>query len=254
MAKTEIFAVFNKAKTSHRSSQYYTVTIPVKIISNGQSICSLEANWLEHMTEHFRKGSTLVNAIFSLGMVNDSSQGMTDGIFIFEDLSVEDSKSIQGYDAIVVEQWTVLEVSRREIHLFKSFMLPLLRITYFLVGFLFSTVIQLSFLKLWWWEEKLKVPSNTHTHGACRTNTASIQCMVCLGPELDSGFGLHERKRSSYPRAPLSSGLAIRFLGIPLFPHILAIQEGFLALSAVFAGVWGSSCGKELEDSPLPSV
>ncbi|XP_044305297.1 raftlin [Varanus komodoensis] len=129
--ETEIFAVFNKAKTSHRSSQYYTVTIPVKIISNGQSICSLEANWLEHMTEHFRKGSTLVNAIFSLGMVNDSSQGMTDGIFIFEDLSVEDSKSIQGYDAIVVEQWTVLEVSRREIHLFKSFMLPLLRITYF---------------------------------------------------------------------------------------------------------------------------
>ncbi|KAF7238280.1 Raftlin, partial [Varanus komodoensis] len=101
--ETEIFAVFNKAKTSHRSSQYYTVTIPVKIISNGQSICSLEANWLEHMTEHFRKGSTLVNAIFSLGM------GMTDGIFIFEDLSVEDSKSIQGYDAIVVEQWTVLE-------------------------------------------------------------------------------------------------------------------------------------------------
>ncbi|XP_062984623.1 raftlin [Elgaria multicarinata webbii] len=109
LQETEIFAVFNKPKTSHRSSQYYTVTIPVRIINNGQSICSLEASWLEHMTDHFRKGSTLVNAIFSLGMVNDSFQGMTDGIFIFEELSVEDSKSIQGYDAIVVEQWTVLE-------------------------------------------------------------------------------------------------------------------------------------------------
>ncbi|XP_061442933.1 raftlin isoform X1 [Rhineura floridana] len=109
LQETEIFAVFNKPNTLQRSSQYYTVTIPVRIASNGQSICSLEANWLEHMTDHFRKGSTLVNAIFSLGMVNDSFQGTTDGMFIFEDLSVEDSKSIQGYDAIVVEQWTVLD-------------------------------------------------------------------------------------------------------------------------------------------------
>lgn len=33
-----------------------------------------------------------------------------DGIFLFEDVSVEDSKNVQGYDAIVVEQWTVLKV------------------------------------------------------------------------------------------------------------------------------------------------
>ncbi|XP_078233375.1 raftlin isoform X2 [Pogona vitticeps] len=109
LQETEIFAVFNKPKTLQRTSQYYTVTIPVRVISNGQSLCSLEANWLEHMTDHFRKGSTLVNAVFSLGTVNDSFQGMTDGLFIFEELSVDDSKNIQGYDAIVVEQWTVLE-------------------------------------------------------------------------------------------------------------------------------------------------
>ncbi|XP_066484318.1 raftlin [Tiliqua scincoides] len=108
----EIFAIFNKPKSLQRSSQYYTVTIPMRIFSNGQGICGVEANWLEHMTDHFRKGSTLVNAIFGLGMVNDSFQDVTDGMFIFEDLSVEDSKSIQGYDAIVVEQWTVLEGAR----------------------------------------------------------------------------------------------------------------------------------------------
>ncbi|XP_053265651.1 raftlin isoform X1 [Podarcis raffonei] len=112
LQETEIFAVYNKPKALQRSSQYYSLTIPVKITSDGQSICSLEANWLEHMTDHFRKGSTLVNAIFSLGMINDSFQGMTDGVFIFEDISVEDNKSIQGYDAIVVEQWTVLEGAR----------------------------------------------------------------------------------------------------------------------------------------------
>ncbi|ETE62721.1 Raftlin, partial [Ophiophagus hannah] len=36
-------------------------------------------------------------------------QGMTDGMFIFEDPSVDDSRSVQGYDAIVVEQWTILD-------------------------------------------------------------------------------------------------------------------------------------------------
>ncbi|XP_053119699.1 raftlin [Hemicordylus capensis] len=110
--ESEIFALFNKPKNLQRSSHYYIITIPMRIFSNGQSISSLEANWLEHMTDHFRKGSTLVNAFFSLGMVNDSFQGTTDGMFIFEDLSVEDSKIIHGYDAIVVEQWTVLEGAR----------------------------------------------------------------------------------------------------------------------------------------------
>lgn len=33
-----------------------------------------------------------------------------DGVFLFEDVAVEDNKTTQGYDAIVVEQWTVLKV------------------------------------------------------------------------------------------------------------------------------------------------
>uniref|UniRef100_A0A8C4UWY1 Raftlin, lipid raft linker 1 n=1 Tax=Falco tinnunculus TaxID=100819 RepID=A0A8C4UWY1_FALTI len=107
--KAEIFALFNKPKTPQRCSQYYTVTIPMKISRNGQTVNSLEANWLEHMTDHFRKGGSLVNAIFSLGMVNDSLYGTMDGVFLFEDVAVEDSKTVQGYDAIVVEQWTVLK-------------------------------------------------------------------------------------------------------------------------------------------------
>ncbi|XP_042658057.1 raftlin [Tyto alba] len=107
--KAEIFALFNKPKTPQRCSQYYTVTIPMRISRNGQTVNSLEANWLEHMTDHFRKGGSLVNAIFSLGMVNDSLHGTMDGVFLFEDVAVEDSKSMQSYDAIVVEQWTVLK-------------------------------------------------------------------------------------------------------------------------------------------------
>lgn len=39
----------------------------------------------------------------------DSLHGTMDGVFLFEDVAVEDSKTTQGY-AIVVEQWTVLKV------------------------------------------------------------------------------------------------------------------------------------------------
>ncbi|EHB10489.1 Raftlin, partial [Heterocephalus glaber] len=107
--KMEIFALFNKPKNHEKCRQYYPVTIPLRISRNGQTVSSLDANWLEHMSDHFRKGGVLVNAVFHLGMAHDSFHGLTDGVFIFEAVSTEDSKTIQGYDAIVVEQWTVLE-------------------------------------------------------------------------------------------------------------------------------------------------
>ncbi|ELV09809.1 raftlin isoform X2 [Tupaia chinensis] len=107
--KMEILALFNKPKSHQKYRQYYPVTIPLRISKNGQTVSGLDANWLEHMSDHFRKGGMLVNAVFYLGMVNDSLHGLTDGVFIFEAISTEDEKTIQGYDAIVVEQWTVLD-------------------------------------------------------------------------------------------------------------------------------------------------
>uniref|UniRef100_A0A8C0XKN8 Raftlin n=1 Tax=Castor canadensis TaxID=51338 RepID=A0A8C0XKN8_CASCN len=107
--KMEIFALFNRPKSHQKCRQYYPVSIPLRVSRNGQTVSSLDANWLEHMSDHFRKGGMLVNAVFHLGMVNDSFHGLTDGVFIFEAVSTEDSKTMQGYDAIVVEQWTVLE-------------------------------------------------------------------------------------------------------------------------------------------------
>ncbi|XP_066207389.1 raftlin isoform X1 [Saccopteryx leptura] len=107
--KMEIFALFNKPKSHQECQQYYPVTIPLRVSTNDQTVSSLDANWLEHMSDHFRKGGVLVNAIFYLGLVNDSLHSLTDGVFIFEAVSTEDSKTRQGYDAIVVEQWTVLE-------------------------------------------------------------------------------------------------------------------------------------------------
>ncbi|XP_036023643.1 raftlin isoform X2 [Onychomys torridus] len=111
--KMEIFAFFNRPKSQQKCRQYYPVTIPLQVSRNGQTVSSLDASWLEHMSDHFRKGGVLVNAVFHLGMANDSFYGLTDGVFIFEAVSTEDSKTTQGYDAIVVEQWTVLEFQWR---------------------------------------------------------------------------------------------------------------------------------------------
>lgn len=109
LGKMEILALFNRPKSHQECRQYYPVTIPLRVSTNGQTVSGLDANWLEHMSEHFRKGGVLVNAVFYLGMVNDSLHSLTDGVFIFEAVSTEDSKTMPGYDAIVVEQWTVLE-------------------------------------------------------------------------------------------------------------------------------------------------
>lgn len=66
----EIFALFNKPKSHQECRQYYSVTIPLRVSTNGQAVSGLDANWLEHMSDHFRKGGVLVNAIFYLGLVN----------------------------------------------------------------------------------------------------------------------------------------------------------------------------------------
>ncbi|OCT74138.1 hypothetical protein XELAEV_180331015mg, partial [Xenopus laevis] len=67
---SEVLAIFNKPLTHKQYRKYYTVNIPMKISKDGNSVNGLEANWLEYMTDHFRKGCSLVNAVFYLGMVN----------------------------------------------------------------------------------------------------------------------------------------------------------------------------------------
>lgn len=66
----EIFAFFNRPKSQQKCRQYYPVTIPLQVSKNGHTVSSLDASWLEHMSDHFRKGGVLVNAVFQLGMAN----------------------------------------------------------------------------------------------------------------------------------------------------------------------------------------
>ncbi|XP_041041024.1 raftlin-like isoform X2 [Carcharodon carcharias] len=103
--ENEVFLLFNKSQANQKSYKYYTTTIPLKICKKGQDINSIEANWLEHMTQHFTKGALLVDALICLGTPTDSVPKSVDGLFIFEGISEDKCES---YDAIVVEQWTVI--------------------------------------------------------------------------------------------------------------------------------------------------
>lgn len=66
----EIFAFFNRPKSQQKCRHYYPITIPLQVSKNGQTVSSLDASWLEHMSDHFRKGGVLVNAVFQLAMAN----------------------------------------------------------------------------------------------------------------------------------------------------------------------------------------
>ncbi|XP_038653742.1 raftlin-like [Scyliorhinus canicula] len=103
--ENEVFLLFNKSQENQRPYKYYTATIPLKICKKGQDINSIEANWLQHMTQHFTKGALLVDALICLGTPTDSVPKSVDGLLIFEGVSEEKCES---YDAIVVEQWTVI--------------------------------------------------------------------------------------------------------------------------------------------------
>ncbi|XP_067862125.1 raftlin-like [Heptranchias perlo] len=103
--ENEVFLLFNKPQENQKSYKYYTATIPLKICKKGQDINSIEADWLEHMTQHFTKGALLVDALICLGTPTDSIPKSVDGLFIFEGVSEDKCET---YDAIVVEQWTVI--------------------------------------------------------------------------------------------------------------------------------------------------
>ncbi|XP_069051165.1 raftlin [Lepisosteus oculatus] len=105
----QTYALFNHPHAGQNSLKFYSVKVPLKILKKDNSVCSVEANWLDHMTQHFTSGASLVDGYFHLGADNDSLSKSVEGVFIFQDCSEGDSSEAQAYDAIVVEQWTVFE-------------------------------------------------------------------------------------------------------------------------------------------------
>uniref|UniRef100_A0A671RL00 Raftlin, lipid raft linker 1a n=1 Tax=Sinocyclocheilus anshuiensis TaxID=1608454 RepID=A0A671RL00_9TELE len=96
-------------QTSSGQLKYYTVKVPLRVQPQGEGICTLEANWLDHMTQHFNNGASLVDGYFQLASDDDVLIKTVDSVFVFQEGVESDTNAAAAYDAIVVEQWTIID-------------------------------------------------------------------------------------------------------------------------------------------------
>lgn len=106
----ELLALFNHPPVREGQAKYYTVKVPLKVQNRDEGVKGVEANWLDHMTQHFNNGASLVDGYFHLGGDNDLLPMSVESVFIFQEATEgEPSAPAPAYDAIVVEQWTVID-------------------------------------------------------------------------------------------------------------------------------------------------
>ncbi|KAM6935927.1 raftlin [Lycodopsis pacificus] len=105
----ELLALYNHPPAREGQMKYYTVKVPLRVQNCDEGVKGVEANWLDHMTQHFNNGASLVDGYFHLGNGNDMLPKSVESVFIFQEASeVEPNAATPTYDAIVVEQWTVI--------------------------------------------------------------------------------------------------------------------------------------------------
>ncbi|XP_016319869.1 raftlin-like isoform X2 [Sinocyclocheilus anshuiensis] len=105
----ELFGLFNYPGRREGQLKYYTVKVPLRVQPQGEGICTLEANWLDHMTQHFNNGASLVDGYFQLASDDDVLIKTVDSVFVFQEGVESDTNAAAAYDAIVVEQWTIID-------------------------------------------------------------------------------------------------------------------------------------------------
>ncbi|XP_059424500.1 raftlin-like isoform X3 [Carassius carassius] len=105
----ELFGLFNYPGRREGQLKYYTVKVPLRVQPQGEGICTMEANWLDHMTQHFNNGASLVDGYFQLTRDNDFLVKTVDSVFVFQEGMESDTNAAAAYDAIVVEQWTIVD-------------------------------------------------------------------------------------------------------------------------------------------------
>ncbi|XP_060684001.1 raftlin-2 isoform X2 [Hemiscyllium ocellatum] len=107
----KLFAVFNVSNEDFSERSYREGNISLRVARKGQTICTLEADWLEITTSYYKSGMSLVDSfVVWETMKGDYLSKSVDGMFIYEEhhLGSFESSKIPN-DAIVVEQWTVIE-------------------------------------------------------------------------------------------------------------------------------------------------
>ncbi|KAI3360601.1 hypothetical protein L3Q82_002469 [Scortum barcoo] len=106
----ELLALYNHPPVREGQVKYYTVKVPLRVQNCDEGVKGVEANWLDHMTQHFNNGASLVDGYFHLGNVNDMLPKSVESVFIFQEgTEGEPNVATPTFDAIVVEQWTVID-------------------------------------------------------------------------------------------------------------------------------------------------
>nr|XP_046217501.1 raftlin-like [Oncorhynchus gorbuscha] len=103
----QLFALYNHTVELSSSLRFYSFRVPLGLQREAGLVTEVNAHWLDHMTQHFISGARLIDGFFHLGDDNGSGVSSVDIVFIFQSSSEETPPT--SYDAIVVEQWTIVD-------------------------------------------------------------------------------------------------------------------------------------------------
>ncbi|XP_041812013.1 raftlin [Chelmon rostratus] len=106
-ARMQLFALYNHTGELNTSLRFYSLRVPLRVQKEAGLITEVDTHWLDHMTQHFTSGAHLIDGFFQLEDDNDNGVSSVDSVFIFQGSAEETTHT--SYDAIVVEQWTVVD-------------------------------------------------------------------------------------------------------------------------------------------------
>ncbi|XP_035039292.2 raftlin [Hippoglossus stenolepis] len=106
-ARMQLFALYNHTGELNTSLRFYSLRVPLQLQKEAGLITEVDAHWLDHMTQHFTSGARLIDGFFQLGDDNETGVSSVDSVFILQSSAEETTNT--SYDAIVVEQWTVVD-------------------------------------------------------------------------------------------------------------------------------------------------
>ncbi|KAM9838285.1 raftlin [Aulostomus maculatus] len=106
-ARMQLFALYNSCGEMNSSPRFYSLRVPLQVQKEAGLVTEVDAHWLDHMTQHFTSGAHLIDGFFHLRDDNDNGVSSVDSVFIFHNSAEESTNT--SYDAIVVEQWTVVD-------------------------------------------------------------------------------------------------------------------------------------------------
>ncbi|NXR11572.1 RFTN2 protein, partial [Semnornis frantzii] len=106
----KLYTVFNVFDDS-TCWTYHEGTLSMKVTRKGPVISTLEADWLELTAFYYKQGLSLIDSVIHWeACKGDYLPKSLEGLFIYEEQGAGvPGSNRRGNDAIVVEQWTVIE-------------------------------------------------------------------------------------------------------------------------------------------------